>query len=104
MGLAALIEVHDVENLDRVLKLDPPLLGINNRDLRTMTTDLDHTIRSAQQVPASTLLVSESGIKTRADIDRVKHGGARAILVGETLMRSPDIGLAVDQLLGRSAV
>ena len=104
LGLAALIEVHDVENLDRVLKLDPPLLGINNRDLRTMTTDLDHTIRSAQQVPASTLLVSESGIKTRADIDRVKHGGARAILVGETLMRSPDIGLAVDQLLERSAV
>ena len=104
LGLAALIEVHDVENLDRVLKLDSPLLGINNRDLRTMTTDLDHTIRSAQQVPASTLLVSESGIKTRADIDRVKHGGARAILVGETLMRSPDIGLAVDQLLGRSAV
>jgi indole-3-glycerol phosphate synthase len=104
LGLAALIEVHDAENLDRVLKLDPLLLGINNRDLRTMTTDLDHTIRSAQHVPPSTLLVSESGIKTRADIDRVKHGGARAILVGETLMRSPDIGWAVDQLLGRSAV
>ena len=104
LGLAALIEVHDVENLDRVLKLDPPLLGINNRDLRTMTTDLDHTIRSAQQVPASTLLVSESGIQTRADIDSVKRGGARAILVGETLMRSPEIGLAVDQLLGQSGV
>lgn len=102
LGMESLIELYDAENLDRVLKLEPPLVGINNRDLRTFVTDLDHTSRLARQIPSSTLLVSESGIKTRADIDRVKGGGARAILVGETLMRSPDIGQAVDELLGRS--
>ena len=99
--MESLIELYDVENLDRVLKLEPALMGINNRDLRSFVVDLEHTIRLARQVPSTTLLVSESGIKTRADIDRVKSGGARAILVGETLMRSPDIGLAVDELMGR---
>jgi indole-3-glycerol phosphate synthase len=102
LGMESLIELYDAENLDRVLKLEPALVGINNRDLRTFVTDLDHTTRLARQIPATTLLVSESGIKTRSDIDQVKAGGARAILVGESLMRSPDIGLAVDQLLGRT--
>ena len=101
LGMESLIEIYDVENLDRVLKLEPALMGVNNRDLRTFVTDLEHTIRLAKQIPSTTLLVSESGIKTRADIDRVKSGGARAILVGETLMRSPEIGLAVDALMGR---
>jgi indole-3-glycerol phosphate synthase len=100
LGMESLIELYDAENLDRVLKLEPALMGINNRDLRTFVTDLDHTTRLARQIPATTLLVSESGIKTRADIDRVKSGGARAILVGESLMRSPDIGAAVDALIG----
>ena len=101
LGMESLIELYDVENLDRVLKLEPALMGINNRDLRSFVTDLEHTVRLAKQVPSTTLLVSESGIKTRADIDRVKAGGARAILVGETLMRSPEIGPAVDELMGR---
>jgi indole-3-glycerol phosphate synthase len=101
--MESLIELYDAENLDRVLKLEPALVGINNRDLRSFVTDLDHTTRLARQIPSTTLLVSESGIKTRADIDRVKAGGARAILVGESLMRSPEIGTAVDTLLGRVA-
>jgi indole-3-glycerol phosphate synthase len=101
LGMESLIEIYDVENLDRVLKLEPALMGINNRDLRTFVTDLDHTTRLAKDIPSTTLLVSESGIRTRADIDRVKAGGARAILVGETLMRSPEIGPAVDRLMGR---
>ena len=104
LGMESLIELYDAENLDRVLKLEPTLIGINNRDLRTFVTDLDHTTRLAKQIPNTMLLVSESGIKTRADIDRVKQGGARAILVGESLMRSPDIGAAVDTLLGKSAI
>ena len=99
LGMESLVELYDEDNLDRVLKLEPGLVGINNRDLRTFVTDLDHTTRLAKQIPATTLLVSESGIKTRADIDRVKSGGARAILVGETLMRAPDIGKAVDTLM-----
>ncbi|WP_373649513.1 indole-3-glycerol phosphate synthase TrpC [Schlesneria sp. DSM 10557] len=101
LGMESLIELYDVENLDRVLKLEPALMGINNRDLRTFVTDLDRTSALARHIPAETLLVSESGIKTRADVDRVKAGGARAILVGETLMKSPDIGSAVDALLAR---
>jgi indole-3-glycerol phosphate synthase len=100
LGMESLIEIYDPENLDRVLKLDPALVGVNNRDLRTFVTDLDHTIRLAPRMSASTLLVSESGIRTRADVDRLKAGGAKAMLVGETLMRSPDIGQAVMELLG----
>jgi indole-3-glycerol phosphate synthase len=99
LGMESLIEIYDPENLDRVLKLDPALVGVNNRDLRTFVTDLDHTIRLAPRLSSSTLLVSESGIRTRADVDRLKAGGTRAILVGETLMGSPDIGRAVDDLL-----
>lgn len=101
LGMESLIEIYDPENLDRVLKLDPALVGVNNRDLRTFVTDLDQTIRLAPRLRESTLLISESGIKTRADVDRLKVGGARAMLVGETLMRSDDIGLAVDKLMGR---
>lgn len=101
LGMESLIELYDAENLDRVLKLEPALVGINNRDLRTFETDLERTSRLARYIPPTTLLVSESGIKTRADVDRVKAGGARAILVGEGLMRSADIGFAVDSLMGR---
>jgi len=99
LGMESLIEIYDSENLDRVLNLDPPLVGVNNRDLRTFVTDLDHTVRLAPRIVATSLLVSESGIRTRADIDRLKSAGAKAILVGETLMRSPNIGQAVDELL-----
>lgn len=102
LGMESLIEIYDPENLDRVLKLEPALVGVNNRDLRTFVTDLDHSIRLAPRLSPATLLVSESGIKTRADVDRLKAGGAHAMLVGETLMRSPDIGKAVDELLGNS--
>ncbi len=101
LGMESLIEIYDADNVDRVLKLEPALMGINNRDLRTFVTDLERTAQLGKNVPATTLLVSESGIKTRTDIDRVKLGGARAILVGESLMRSPDIGSAVDALMGR---
>ncbi len=100
LGMESLIEIYDPENLDRVLKLEPALIGVNNRDLRTFVTDLDHTLRLASRLPNSTILVSESGIKTRFDVDRLKAGGAHAMLVGETLMRSADIGQAVDDLLG----
>lgn len=103
LGMDSLIEIHDEENLDRVLKLDPELLGINNRDLKIMQTDLDHTVRLSARVPEHCLLVSESGIRTPADVARLQACGARAILVGESLMKQPDIGAAVDQLLGQNA-
>ncbi len=101
LGMDVLIEIHESENLERVLKLAPPIIGINNRNLRQMKTDLAHTLDLADKIPPGTLLVSESGIKTNADVIRLHNGGAKAILVGESLMRSPDIGQAVDELLGR---
>jgi indole-3-glycerol phosphate synthase len=101
LGMDALIEIHDAENLDRVLKMDVPLIGINNRDLKAMRTDLEHTVRLASQIPQDCILVSESGIKTNADVTRLQQAGARAILVGESLMKQQDIGRAVDALLAK---
>jgi indole-3-glycerol phosphate synthase len=99
LGMDALIELYEVENLDRVLKLEPALVGINNRDLRTFVTDLEHTIRVAPQIIGQALLVSESGIRTRSDVLQLERAGVRAILVGETLMRSDDVGEKIGELL-----
>lgn len=100
LGMESLIEIYDPENLERVLKLEPALLGINNRDLRTFVTDLGHSISLRERIPASCLLISESGIHSRADVERLSQAGIQGILVGETLMRSPDIGAKLDELLG----
>lgn len=100
LGMSALVELHDAANLPRVLASGADLVGINNRDLHRFVTDLDHTLRLRDQVPPGVLLVSESGIRTRRDVERLESAGVSAILVGESLMRSPDIGQAVDQLLG----
>lgn len=102
LGMAALVEFHDVANLDRVLASGADLIGINNRDLNTFRTDLDHTLRLRDQIPRQVVLVSESGVRTRRDVERLEAAGISAILVGESLMRASNIGLAVDRLLGRS--
>jgi len=99
LGMDALIELYEVENLDRVLKLEPPLIGINNRNLRTFVTDLEHTIGLAPKIVPQSLLVSESGIRTRNDVLQLQEAGVRAILVGETLMRSDDVGEKIGELL-----
>ena len=101
LGMECLIELYEPDNLDRVLKLQPPLVGVNNRNLKTMITDLDHTIRLAPRIAAQSLLVAESGIRTRADVERLTTAGCRAILVGESLMKSADIGASVRELLGQ---
>jgi indole-3-glycerol phosphate synthase len=103
LGMDVLIELYAEENLDRVLKLEPALVGINNRNLRTFSTELDHTIRLAPQIVGSALLVSESGIRTHEDVSRLHQAGVRAILVGETLMRSNDIQAKIDELLPNPA-
>ncbi|HAV64895.1 MAG TPA: indole-3-glycerol phosphate synthase TrpC [Verrucomicrobiales bacterium] len=89
-GLAALVEVHDEAELDRALKLNAPLVGVNNRNLKNFTVDLGTTERLAERLFAAqpdALLVAESGIHTRADVERLKAAGAKSILVGESLMR-----------------
>ena len=100
-GLAVLVEVHDEEEMDRALAIGAPLIGVNNRNLKDFVVDLAVTERLAAKVSKEHLLVAESGIFTRADVDRLKACGSRAILVGESLMRSGNIGAAVGQLIGR---
>ena len=106
-GLAALVEVHDETELRRALAIDARLLGVNNRDLKTFKVDLATTERLAGQMPASSgeaprskVLVSESGIHNRADVERLERCGAGAILVGESLMKGGEIQTKVRELLG----
>lgn len=104
LGMTPLVEFYEPENLPRVLEAGATLIGVNNRDLRTFQVDLGHTERMRQAIPAECLLVGESGIDSRADVERLEAAGVDAILVGEHLMRQPDIGAAVDRLLGRAAL
>jgi indole-3-glycerol phosphate synthase len=103
-GLAVLVEVHDETELRRALAIGAKLMGVNNRDLKTFKVDLGTTGRLAKQFFAQTpeggLLVAESGIHTRGDVDLVAASGAGAILVGESLMRHADIGAKVRELIG----
>ena len=101
VGLAVLVEVHDEEELERALKISPVLLGVNNRNLKTFKVDLATTEQLAKRIAQSgALLVAESGIHTRADVERVQKCGAGAILVGESLVKQGDIGAKVRELLG----
>jgi indole-3-glycerol phosphate synthase len=100
LRLQALVELYDAENLPRVVDAGARLIGINNRDLRTFVTRLEHTLDLAGRLPAGCCLVSESGIGTRQDILRLEAAGVRAVLIGETFMRAPDIGAKVDELQG----
>ncbi len=90
LGLSVLLEAHDSEELDRALRLPSPLVGVNNRSLRTFTTDLGVTEELAGRIPPDRLLISESGVRTVADIARLRACGARGFLIGETLMRAAD--------------
>jgi indole-3-glycerol phosphate synthase len=101
LGLEVLVEVHDEHELETALRVDPPLIGVNNRNLKDFSVDLATTGRIAAEVPAGVTLVSESGISTRADIDVVRAAGATAVLVGESLMRQEDVAQAVRELLGK---
>lgn len=100
LHLDVLLEVHDERELEMALETDCGLIGINNRSLHTFVTDLSTTERLAPQVPADRFIVAESGINCRADVERLQEAGARAFLVGESLMREADIGAKLRELLG----
>jgi indole-3-glycerol phosphate synthase len=100
-NMDTLVEVHNEAELDRALKLGSMLIGVNNRDLRSFETTLATTERLAPRLSKNHLLVSESGIFTPADIARLTDAGVRAFLVGESLMREPDVTLATRKLLAR---
>ena len=98
-GMDSLIEVHDEAELDRALRLRSPLLGINNRDLRTFETRLAITEQLTPRVPSGHLVVAESGLFTAADLARLARAGARSFLIGESLMRQPDVAAATRAIL-----
>jgi indole-3-glycerol phosphate synthase len=100
LGMTPLVELYEPENVPRVLRVGARLIGINNRNLRTFEVDLGHTLRLCRQIPGDRVVVAESGIRTRADAQRLESAGVAAMLVGESLMARDDVGAAVDELLG----
>jgi indole-3-glycerol phosphate synthase len=101
LGMAPLVEIHDEANLQRAFDAGATLIGVNNRNLQTFEVDLEHCLRLRRRVPDECVFVAESGIHTRADVERLAAAGVDAMLVGESLMAQPDLGAAVDALLGR---
>jgi indole-3-glycerol phosphate synthase len=102
LGLHVLVELHDGGQLPRVIDAGATLIGINNRDLRQFTTRLEHTLELIAKFPKNCCLVSESGIRTLADLQRLEAAGVKAVLVGESLLRAKDIGAKLDELRGIS--
>jgi indole-3-glycerol phosphate synthase len=102
LEMTPLVELYEPDNLQRVFDAGATLIGINNRNLHTFEVDLDHTLRLRDRIPDQCVLVAESGIHTRADVQRLEAAGVDAMLVGESLMRQPDIATAVAELLGKS--
>ena len=102
LGMECLVEVHSEEELKKVLQTNAHIIGVNNRNLATFVTDMTTTLRLRQMIPDGKIVVSESGIKTRGDVETLLKAGVGAILVGETLMKSQDIYAKLRELLGQS--
>ncbi|WP_455057661.1 indole-3-glycerol phosphate synthase TrpC [Jutongia sp.] len=102
LGLTALVEAHDQEEVDRALKAGARLIGVNNRDLHTFTVDINNSIRYRQSVPDNVLFVSESGIRTKEDIRQLMDNNVNGVLIGETMMRAQDRVAAVREFIGYS--
>lgn len=100
LGLSALVEAHDEDEVGTALSVGAGIIGVNNRDLRTFTVDIHNSARLRKLVPPEVLFVSESGIRTAADVAALRYNGTNAVLIGETLMRSPDKKAALAELRG----
>lgn len=100
LSLDCLVEVHTHEELDMVIKTGAEIIGINNRDLKTLEIDLNTTFEFLKEIPEDRIVVSESGISTRADVEALEETRVNAMLVGTSIMKSPDIGARIDELTG----
>ncbi len=95
LGLDCLVEVHDEKELDGAINAGAEIIGVNNRDLRSLAVDIKNCLRLIPRIPSSKVIVAESGIRTHEDVKRVRDAGAHAVLIGETFMRSDDIGAKI---------
>lgn len=100
LGLSVLFEVHDMKELEMALFIDADIIGINNRNLKTMKIDLNNTFNLKKEIPTGKIIVSESGIKTRDDILRLESAGIDAVLIGTSFMEAADIGKKIEELFG----
>ena len=103
LGMAVLVEVHDGAELDAALQLKTPLIGVNNRNLRTFETTLETTLGLLQKIPAERLVITESGILTPQDVEKMRAHAVHGFLVGEAFMRAADPGVELERLFGRAA-
>jgi indole-3-glycerol phosphate synthase len=102
LGMSVLFEVHNREELEKALTIDAPIIGVNNRDLKTLSIDLTTSLALKKEIPEGKVVVSESGIGKREDVLKVASAGIDAILVGTCIMESPDIGAKIDELVRRA--
>ena len=100
LGLSALVEAHDEEEIRRAVRAGARIIGVNNRDLKTFQVDINNCLRLREKVPKNILFVAESGIRTREDIEVLEQGGVSGVLIGETLMRSGDKKKTLAKLRG----
>ncbi len=99
LGLDCLIEVHNEDEIERALDVDAEIIGINNRDLRSLKVDVANCLRMIPRIPPGKVIVAESGLKSHADIERVREAGAHAVLIGETFMSADDIGAKIKEVM-----
>lgn len=100
LGLSALVEAHDGEEIGMAVRAGARVIGVNNRNLKDFTVDIQNSLRLRAKVPGEILFVAESGIRFREDIEKLEQGQVNAVLIGETLMRSPDKKAMLDELKG----
>lgn len=98
--MSSLVEVHDEKELEKALKADARIIGINNRDLTTFKVDIETTFRVIREIPKGKVIVSESGINSREDVEKLRNVGVHAILVGEAIVTSKDAGEKIRELVG----
>ena len=99
LGLDCLVEVHHEKDIERAVEAQAEIIGVNNRDLRSLNVDVDNCLRMIPRIPEGTVIVAESGLKTHEDIKRVQQAGAHAVLIGETFMRAGDIGAKIKEVM-----